>query len=211
MADNDMKPSNDIRFAFGVSEKMASETITARKAGELSDLKLCVSPAKVGLPLALRNLTKALNLAIEDDFLETPLDSVYRAARVRGGEVQVLHRKYIGLGDGIFATIGKAAQSVSLTLKGPDAASPEGEKWIAEHGGSALAGMLNLVGRKLNLIREFEDKVPVFVEQTLDRLEARNMITDWNRDEWEITTTVIGLDVILRPRTADELEESAKE
>ena len=85
-------------------------------------------------------MAKALNLALKDDFVETPLDRVYRAARVREGAVQILHRDYIGLGDGIFASLGKVARSFSLTLKGPDAASPEGKVWIEEHGHGALPG-----------------------------------------------------------------------
>ena len=51
----------------------------------------------------------------------------------------------------------------------------------------------------MNLLQEFEDKVPTYVEQTLDRLEATYTITDWHRNEWQITTTVIGLDVIIQP------------
>lgn len=200
MTNDDMRAPNDINFAFGISDKMANEAITARKAGELRDMKLSISPAKVGTVTALKNITKAINLAIQDDFLETPLDQVYKGAHVRDGEVRVLHRNYIGLGDGIFASIGKTAKSFQLTLKGPDAASPDSEEWIAKNGGGALSGILNLIGRKLNLIQEFEDKVPVFVQQTLDRLEARNVVVDWNRDEWEITTTLVGLDVILKPK-----------
>lgn len=33
----------------------------------------------------------------------------------------------------------------------------------------------------------------------LDRLEADNMIVGWNRAEWTISTTTIGLDAILSP------------
>ena len=87
-------------------------------------------------------------------------------------------------------------------MRGPDAASPEGQAWIEQHGRGALRGIFNLLGRKMNLLQEFEDKVPVYVEQTLDRLEAARVVTDWHRNEWEISTTTIGLDVIIRP--ADE-------
>ena len=149
--------------------------------------------------MALRNLAKALNLALKSDFIESPLDGVYKAARVRNGMVQILHTDYIGLGDGVFASLGKAAKSFCLTMRGPDAASPEGQAWIEEHGGGALGGILNLLGRKMNLLQEFEDKVPVYVEQTLDRLEAARVVTDWHRNEWEISTTLIGLDVMIRP------------
>ena len=111
-----------------------------------------------------------------------------------------MHEDYFGLGDGIMASFGRAAKSFSLTLKGPDAASPEGKKWIKQNGGGSLGGVLNLVGRKLNLLQEFEDKVPIYVQQILDRLEATKLITGWNRDEWEIETTVVGLDVMMTPK-----------
>ena len=88
---------------------------------------------------------------------------------------------------------------MQLTLRGPDAASPEGAAWIAEHGTSAFRGLLGLIGRKLNLLQEYEDKVPMFVQLTLDRLEARRIITDWNREEWKITTSLVGLDALLKP------------
>ena len=55
------------------------------------------------------------------------------------------------------------------------------------------------MGRKLNLLQEYEDKVPVYLGQTLDRLEGKKMITDWNEDEWKIETTVLGLDIIMTP------------
>ncbi len=35
------------------------------------------------------------------------------------------------------------------------------------------------------MLQEFEDKVPFYVEQTLDRLEAKRIIRDWNRNECE--------------------------
>ncbi len=42
------------------------------------------------------------------------------------------------------------------------------------------------------------------IEQTLDRLEARRVITDWSRDEWEISTSMIGLDVAIEPIVEEE-------
>ena len=189
-------------FTIGLTKQSGGDPITARKAGDIADLQLCISPTREQVPLALRNLAKALNLALKSDFIETPLDGVYKAARVRNGLVEILHRDYIGLGDGIFATIGKAAKSFCLTMRGPDAASPEGQAWISQHGGGALGGVFNLLGRKMNLLQEYEDKVPVYVELTLDRLEAARVVTDWHRNEWQISTTVIGLDVLIRP--ADE-------
>ena len=194
---------DEFGFSIGVSKQAGDTPITARKAGDLVDLRLCVSPSGQRMSMALRNLAKALNLALKQDFIETPLDRVYKAARVRNGVVQLLHGDYIGLGDGVMASLGKAVKSFSLTLKGPDAASPEGKAWIEEHGGGALGGVLSLLGRKLNLLQEFEDKVPVYVQQTLDRLEAKQVITDWRRDEWEITTAVVGLDVTVRPKGQD--------
>lgn len=196
---DDSKKSDRLGFSIGLSQQANEGPITARRAGEIADLRLCVSPVQQPVAKALRNLAKALNLALQDDFIETPLDGVYKAARVRHGAVQILHRDYIGLGDGVFASLGKAAKSFSLTLKGPDAASPEGQAWIEKHGGGAVGGVFNLLGRKLDFLQEFEDKVPTYVEQTLDRLEATHTITDWSRDEWRISTTVIGLDVRIHP------------
>ena len=119
--------------------------------------------------------------------------------RVYKGRVQIMHRDYIGLGDGFFAQIGRSLKSFRLTFRGPDAGSPEGEVWIEEHGRGSFTGVLNLLGRKLNLIQEFEDKLPIYVEQMLDRLEAQRIITNWHRNEWIIDTTSIGLDVLLTP------------
>lgn len=195
----------DFDLAIGITPQAGSETITARKAGGLVDLKLCVSPRMQKPAIALRNMAKALNLALKMDFLETELDGIYKVARVREGAVRILHKEYFGLGDGMSASLGRTVRSFQLTLRGPDAASPEGEEWIEQNGGGALSGVLNLIGRKLNLLREFEDKVPLYVEQTLDRLEAKRTVTDWHREEWTIETTTVGLDVIIRP-----VEESAE-
>lgn len=174
-------------------------SVTARRAGELSDMMLPISPGKVGKTLAMRNMAKAINLALLTDFLETEMDEVYKGARVRKGVVEILHQDYIGLGDGLFAQIGRMNKSFQLTLKGPDAASPEGKQLIRKHGGGSISGILDLMGRKLNLLQEYEDKVPVYLGQTLDRLEAKRIVTDWNSDEWSIETTTIGLDVIMTP------------
>ena len=200
MATPDGTPQQDkVDFSIGLTEQLGGKPITARCAGDMADLQLCLSPVREQIPVALRNLAKALNLVLKSDFIETPLDAVYKAARVRDGAVQILHSDYIGLGDGVFASLGKAAKSFCLTMRGPDAASPEGQAWIAQHGGGPLGGIFNLLGRKMNLLQEFEDKVPVYVEQTLDRLEAARVVTDWHRNEWDISTTLIGLDVTIRP------------
>jgi hypothetical protein len=170
----------------------AAGGITVRTAGGLQDMRLPVSPRAV--PLA-----KAINLALTNEFLETPLDDVYASARVRKGVVEILHGDYFGLGDGLFASIGKVGKSIQLTFRGPDPASPEGKKRFEKEGRSALGGLFNVIGRKMDLLQEFEDQVPTYVEQMLDRLEAAGMIFGWSRDEWEITTKAIGLDVILTP------------
>ena len=177
----------------------ADGVVTARVAGGLYDLRLPISPAAVPLRRALHNMAKAINVALQEDFLETELEPAYRAARVRKGRVWILHREYIGLGDGVMGAIGRLARSASLTLKGPDPASPEGKRWIEEFGQKgAFRGVLNLFARKMDLVQEYEDQVPVFVEQMLDRLESVRVIVGWNRDEWEIGTSTLGLDVEIR-------------
>ena len=193
-------PSDSSDLMLGVTPSGDSEnTVTARRAGQLADMLLPVSPAKVGTKLALRNMSKAINLALLTDFLETELDDVYKGSRVRKGRVEILHRDYIGLGDGMFAQIGRLNRSLRLTLDGPDAVSPEGKQNVKAGKGGAVKGILSLMGRKLNLLQEYEDKVPVYLGQTLDRLEGKKMITDWNEDEWKIETTVLGLDIIMTP------------
>jgi hypothetical protein len=193
----------DVNLLVGVAATAGQGLVTARRAGGLVDMMLPVSPSKVALKTALENLAKAINLALQSDFLETELDGIYRVARVRKGAVQILHADYIGLGDGLFAKVGKAARSIQLTLRGPDPASPEGKVFLETHkGASPLKGFLNLVGRKLDLLQEFEDKVPMYVEQMLDRLEAVKVIVGWNRAEWGITTATIGLDVSIEPTGA---------
>jgi hypothetical protein len=187
-------------------------TITARKAGGLRDMMLPVSPSEVPLPKALQNLAKAINIAFSSDFLENELEQVYKAARVRKGTVEILHGDYIGLGDGVFATIGKVGKSFQLTLRGPDFTSPEGKAILQKHGAGKkrVRGVANFLGRKLDLLQEYEDKVPTYVEQLLDRLEAAHMITGWQRDEWEISTRLVGLDVVIQPPTAAEPKESGQ-
>jgi hypothetical protein len=201
------KPADVNPMAVGVAAAVAGgkegATVTARSAGGLRDMALCVSPAKVPVAKALQNLAKAVNLALTHDFLETELDVVYKAARVRNGAVEIVHEEYIGLGDGVLASLGKVGKSIQLTFRGPDPASPTGEKVFQEKGRHRpLAGLVNFLGRKLNLLQEYEDQVPSYVEQMLDRLEAANMITDWDRGDWDITTKVIGLDVVIKPRAA---------
>ncbi len=196
---NNMGQADDIGFSIGLPTRPEREVVTARQAGGITDLDMSISPRTNKPAIALRNLAKAMNIALQLDFIETDLDRVYKAARVQHGRLQVLHLDYIGLGDGIFASIGKSIRSVRLTFQGPDAGSPEGQQWIEHHGTAPVSGFFNLIGRKLNMLQEFEDKVPFFVEQTLDRLEAKRVIKDWNRNEWSIETTLIGLDIIMTP------------
>lgn len=204
-AENDPNKSDgaarnpNVDLTLGIPLVPGKESITARRAGGITDMKLPVTPTGVPLELALQNLVKAINLALQPDFLETELEPVYGAAKVVGNTVRICHRDYIGLGDGVLAQVGKTAKSITLTLSGADPASPEGKRAIAKGEGGPVSGLFNLLGRKLNLLQEFEDKVPTFVEQMLDRLEAANMITGWNRSEWSITTERIGLDVVIQP------------
>ena len=195
----------DPGIMIGAAAQPGQGTITARRAGGLRDMMLPVSPAEVPLAKALQNLAKAINIAFSSDFLENELEQVYKAARVRKGAVEILHADYIGLGDGVFATMGKVGKSFQLTLRGPDFASPEGKALLEQHGVGGrkrVRGVANFLGRKLDLLQEYEDKVPTYVEQLLDRLEAAYMITGWHRDEWDISTRLVGLDVIIRPAGA---------
>ncbi len=199
-----MNNADDFGFAIGLPTRPEKEVITARQAGGITDLDLSISPRTNQPGIALRNLAKAMNIALKIDFIETELDRVYKAARVYRGQLHVLHLDYIGLGDGLFASFGKTIRSFRLTFLGPDAGSPEGQAWIEAHGIAPVSGLFNLIGRKLNMLQEFEDKVPFYVEQTLDRLEAKRIIKDWNRNEWKIETTLIGLDIIMTPVLEDE-------
>jgi hypothetical protein len=175
-------------------------TVTARRAGGLRDMALEVSPAKVGVPAALQHLAKAINIAFQTDFGENYLESVYQAAIVRRGEVYIVHREYFGFGDNWFGQFGRLIRSLELTLEGPDPASPEGQERIREKGPATIRGILNLIGRKLDLVAEYEDRVPAYVEQTFDRLEASGIINGWDRNDWEIWTTNIGLDIRIAPK-----------
>ncbi len=195
--------NTDPGVMVGVSTQPGG-TVTARKAGGLRDMMLPISPSQVPVAKALQNLAKIINIAFTSDFLENELEQVYKTARVRKGTVEILHGDYIGLGDGIFATIGKVGKSLQLTLRGPDPGSPEGKALLERHGRRTFGGIMNFIGRKLDLIQEYEDQVPMYVEQLLDRLEAAQMVTGWNRDEWEITTKLVGLDVVIRPVNAAE-------
>ena len=175
-------------------------TVTARRAGGLRDMALGVDPDQVGIKAALQHLAKAVNIAFQTDYGENYLESVYQAAIVRNGQIQVVHREYFGFGDSWFSQLGMLLKSMQLTFEGPDPASPEGQKRIEEKGPSTIRGLFNLLGRKLDLISEFEDRVPAYVEQMFDRLEASGIINGWDRDDWTITTTSVGLNILITPR-----------
>ena len=195
------RPSSAPDLSIAIPDKPSPSTLTARIAGSIRDLRLDVSPKSAGEPAALRNMAKALNLALQGDFLETRLEPVYEVARVRKGTVKLLHREYIGLGDGIMASVGKAAKSFTLTLRGPDPVSPAN---VDDQGFRPIRGTLSLLARKLDLVQEFEDMVPGYVEQALDRLESVAVVVNWHRDEWHIETTLVGLDAVLTPVHEDE-------
>jgi hypothetical protein len=189
-------------------------TVTARRAGGLRDMAMVVDPRKVGVKAALQHLAKAVNIAFQTDFGENFLESVYQAAIVRRGEVHIIHKEYFGFGESWFSQFGYLVRSLQLTLEGPDPASPDGQKRIAEKGPATIRGLLSLIGRKLDLVAEYEDRVPAYVEQMFDRLEASGIILGWDRNDWEIWTTQIGLDIRIAPRdevppgVADQLEEA---
>jgi len=180
----------------------AGGIVTARKAGELRDMGLNVDPAKVGAPAALQHLAKAVNIAFQTDYGENYLESVYQAAIVRRGAVHIIHRDYFGFGDSWFGQFGRLIRSLGLTLEGPDPASPEGRERIREKGPSSIRGLFNLIGRKLDLTAEYEDRVPAYVEQMFDRLEGSGIIVGWDRGHWDIVTTRVGLDILITPRDA---------
>ena len=189
-------------------------TVTARKAGGLRDMALEVNPRKVGVKAALQHLAKAVNIAFQTDFGENYLESVYQAAIVRRDQVHIIHREYFGFGDNWFGQFGRLIRSLQLTLEGPDPASPEGQQRIIDKGPSTIRGIFSLIGRKLDLVAEYEDRVPAYVEQMFDRLEASGIILGWDRNNWEIWTTQIGLDIRIAPRedapagAADQLDEA---
>ena len=175
-------------------------TVTARKAGGLRDMALEVNPRKVGVKAALQHLAKAVNIAFQTDFGENYLESVYQAAIVRRDQVHIIHREYFGFGDNWFGQFGRLIRSLQLTLEGPDPASPEGRQRIIDKGPSTIRGIFSLIGRKLDLVAEYEDRVPAYVEQMFDRLEASGIILGWDRNDWEIWTTQIGLDIRIEPK-----------
>ena len=104
-----------------------------------------MSPSAVPVAKALQNLAKAINVAFEGGFLENELESVYKGARVRKGTVEIMHSEYIGLGDGVFAKIGRFAKSVQLTFRGPDPAPPPDPTDPTAITEVAVPGMLKVI------------------------------------------------------------------
>ncbi|AGA28983.1 hypothetical protein [Singulisphaera acidiphila] len=193
-------PSGELGLGVAV-DGGSGGTVTARRAGGLRDLSLQVDPDVIGIKGALQHLAKAVNIAFQTDYGENYLESVYQAAVVRSGEIHIIHKEYFGFRDNWFGQFGRLIRSLQLTLDGPDPASPEGQLRIAEKGPATIRGILNLIGRKLDLVAEYEDRVPAYVEQMFDRLEASAIIEGWDRDDWEIRTTRVGLDIRISPRT----------
>ncbi len=191
-------PSGDI--GLGVAVSSDAGVVTARRAGGLRDMALEVDPDTIGLKGALQHMAKAINIAFQTDYGENYLESVYQAAIVRNSEIHIVHKEYFGFRDTWFGQFGMLLRSMGLTLQGPDPASPEGQKQIAERGPKSIRGILNLISRKLDLVAEYEDRVPTYVEQMFDRLEASGIITGWDRDDWDIWTTKIGLNIRIAPR-----------
>ena len=196
---NAPKGDDEVNVAIAASPESGGGTITARKAGGLRDVGMVVDPREIGIMAALQHLAKGVNVAFQTDYGENFLEAVYQAAIVYDDEIRVVHKEYFGFGQSWFSQFGKLIRSMQLTLDGPDPASPEGQRRIREHGPASIRGMLNLFGRKLDLATEYEDRVPAYVEQMFDRLEASGIIAGWNRGDWRIRTTRIGLDIRITP------------
>ena len=72
---------------------------------------------------------------------------------------------------------------------------PAAPRREAENEAKAVLRTVRVSPRKLDLVAEYEDRVPAYVEQMFDRLEGSGIIVGWNRDDWEIRTTRVGLDI----------------
>ena len=190
--------SNDVGIAV-TSDAAAGGVVTARRAGGLRDMGLVVDPDLIGIKGALQHLAKAVNIAFQTDYGENYLEAVYQAAIVRNGQIVIVHKEYFGFGESWFGQVGMLLRSLQLSLEGSDPASPEGMARIKEKGPSTIRGLFSLMGRKLDLVAEFEDRVPAYVEQTFDRLEGSGIIVGWDRNDWTITTSRIGLNVLISP------------
>jgi hypothetical protein len=195
--------ATDLGLGVAIAKAADGGTITARRAGTLRDMGLGVDPKKLGVRAALQHLAKAVNIAFQTDYGENELEAVYQAAIVRNGTMRIVHKEYFGFRDTWFSQFGKLIRSLQLTLEGPDPASPEGQRRIAEKGAASIRGLLSLIGRKLDLVAEYEDRVPAYVAQMFDRLEASGIIVGWDRDDWTIRTTNVGLDIVIEPQAGE--------
>ena len=139
---------------------------------------------------------------LADDAVEPPFEA---AGQPEIRPVDRQHERVISGPLRALGQFGRLLRSLQLTLEGPDPASPEGQRRIAERGASSIRGILNLVGRKLDLVSEYEARVPAYVEQMFDRLEASVIIVGWDRDDWEIWTTTIGLNIRISPKAKGEV------
>ncbi len=196
------KTGDEIGVAIAANSDSGGGTVTARRAGGLRDVGMVVDPMAIGIPAALQHLAKGVNVAFQSDYGENYLEAVYQAAVVKDDEIRIVHKEYFGFGESWFGQFGRLIRSMQLTLEGPDPASPEGRRRIVEQGPATIRGILNLVGRKLDLVAEYEDRVPAYVEQMFDRLEASGIIDGWDRSQWRIRTTRIGLDIRISPSEA---------
>ncbi len=195
--------SGDVSLGVAVAADGGSGgVVTARKAGGLRDVAMEVDPDQIGVQAAVQHLAKAINIAFQTDYGENYLEAVYQAAIVRRGEIHVVHKEYFGFRETWFGELGMLLRSLQLSMEGPDPVSPEGQRRIAEKGPATIRGLLNLLGRKLDLVAEFEDRVPAYVEQMFDRLEASGIIIGWDRADWDIWTTKIGLNIRIAPKLA---------
>ena len=174
--------SGDVGVAVAVGAGDGGGTVTARKAGGLRDMALEVDPDTVGVVGALQHLAKSVNIAFQTDYGENYLEAVYQAAVVRRGEVVIVHKEYFGFRDTWFGQFGRLLRSLTLTFEGPDPASPEGQQRFQGPGSGDDPRHSQPARRKLDLVSEFEDRVPGYVEQMFDRLEASGIITGWDRE-----------------------------
>ena len=193
--------SSEVPLGVAVTtEPGKSGTVTARKAGGLRDMGLEVDPKKVGVNAALQHLAKAVNIAFQTDYGENYLESVYQAAIVRRGRSRSSTASISASATpGSASSAGCSARSSSRS-KGPTPPRPRDKRRSRRKGPRTIRGILNLIGRKLDLVAEYEDRVPAYVEQMFDRLEASGIIVGWNRDNWDIWTTNIGLDIRIAPK-----------
>src|SRR5262249_41715044 len=82
--------TGDVGVGVAIAPGPGGGVVTARKAGGLRDVALEADPDTIGVKGALQHLAKAINIAFQTDYGENYLESVYQAAIVRNGEVQVI-------------------------------------------------------------------------------------------------------------------------